>query len=145
MSDQPRWPIVAGAVVGGALGADGVVSLLAQSRDTHPIVVVRWVVGLAVAHDLLLVPFVLVIGVAVRRFPPVALRPFLAGGLLVSGAVTLVAWPFVRGYGRRADNPSILPRNYAHGLALTLVAVWLTTALVALVAWRRGGDTRPHP
>lgn len=129
-----------GAVVGVALGAVGVVSLFNESHDTHPPVAIRWVLGLALAHDLLLVPLVLAIGVAVRRWMPGTLRPFVATGLVVTGATLLFAWPFVRGYGRLRNHPSLLPRNYAHGLVATLGAVWLVvviTALVALVHRRR--------
>jgi hypothetical protein len=126
-----------GAVVGAALAAVGVVSLLDESRDTHPPVAIRWVLGLALAHDLLLVPLVLAIGVAVRRWVPGSVRPFVAGGLVVSGATVLFAWPFVRGYGRLRNHPSLLPRNYAHGLVVTLTAVWLVVAIAGLLAVMR--------
>ena len=125
---EPRWPIAAGALV-------GVQSLLAESDDTHPPVVIRWLVGLTVAHDLMLVPVVLVVGVVVPRWAPA--RAWVAAGLVVSGSLSLVAWPLVRGYGRQAGNPSILPRDYGHGLAVYLVVVWLVTAALALLLRRR--------
>jgi hypothetical protein len=43
----------------------------------------------------------------------------------------VVAWPFVRGYGRQPGNPSLLPRNYAAGLAAYLAAIW--TVALAIV------------
>jgi hypothetical protein len=130
-----RWPVVAGAVVGFAFAAVGVRSLLAESHDTHPVVVVRWLVGLALVHDLVLVPLVLVVGVAVHRWAPA--RVWVSAALLVSGSLALVAWPFVRGYGRQAGNPSILPRNYGHGLAVYLGTVWVVTVVLALSSRRR--------
>jgi uncharacterized membrane protein YgdD (TMEM256/DUF423 family) len=136
----PRWPVVTGVLVGAAFGAVGVVSLLNEAHDTHPAVVVRWVVGLAVVHDLLLVPVVLLVGAAVHRW---ARRAWLAGALLVSGPVVLVTWPLVRGYGRQAGNPSILPRNYAQGLAVVLVVTWLGALTVGLVLrWRAKEEGR---
>ncbi len=66
----PRWPVVVGVVVGAVFAAVGVRSLLGASADTHPSAAAIWVVGLAVAHDLLLVPVVLVIGVALARWAP---------------------------------------------------------------------------
>jgi uncharacterized membrane protein YgdD (TMEM256/DUF423 family) len=130
----PRWPVVTGVLVGAAFGAVGLLSLLNESHDTHPAVVVRWVVGLAVVHDLVLVPIVLLVGLAVHRW---ARRAWLAGALLVSGSVVLVAWPLVRGYGRQAGNPSVLPRNYAQGLVLVLAVIWLGALATALVLhWR---------
>jgi hypothetical protein len=140
MSEPPRWPIVTGAVVGAGFAAVGVASLLQESHDTHPLVTARWVVGLALAHDLVLVPLVLLVGVAVRRFVPDRSRSLVAGGLLVSGALVLVAWPLVRGYGRSAGNPSILPRDYGRGLLVALASTWALVLVLHLV--RR---IRPRP
>ena len=137
---EPRWPVITGALIGTAFAAVGISSLLGESHDTHPAVVVRWVVGLAVVHDLILVPLVLVVGVVVHRWAPA--RRWVASALLVSGSLTLVAWPFVRGYGRQAGNPSILPRNYAHGLAAVLALVWIGTIAMALVLRWRGRPAR---
>lgn len=136
MTDRPRWPVVVGALVGSLLCAVGVGSLLDNASDTHPPVVVRWVIGLAVVHDLVLAPVVLVIGLAVRRWAPG--RALVGGALLVSGSVAIVAWPLVRGYGRQAGNPSLLPRDYGRGLAVVLAAVWLAAAGIgSVVRWRR--------
>jgi hypothetical protein len=133
--NEPRWPVVVGVVTGVALASVGVVSLLRESADTHPGAVVRWVIGLAIVHDLVLVPIVLVIGVGLRRWAP---KAWVAAALLVSGVVTLVAWPFVRGYGRLANNPSILPRNYGRGLAIVLALTW-SVALCGALAFRWTG------
>jgi hypothetical protein len=100
-------------------------------------VVARWVVGLALAHDLVLAPLVLGVGAAVRRGVPGRARPFVTGGLVASGALVLVAWPAVRGYGRLAGNPSILPRDYGTGLAVAVGATWLLVGVAALAASRR--------
>ena len=97
MSEQPRWPIAVGVVLGAACAAVGVRSLLQEAHDAPPIVTVKWVVGLALAHDLVLVPVVLLVGVAVRRLGPDRDRSLVTGGLLVSGVLALVAWPLVRG------------------------------------------------
>ncbi len=47
--------------------------------------------------------------------------------------LTLIAWPFVRGYGRRADVPSALQRNYARGLIVYLMVIWLIAVAVFAV------------
>lgn len=126
----PRWPVVAGVLIGSIFGVIGTRSLLGAARDTHPLDAARWIVGLALVHDLVLAPFVLVIGVAVRRLVPAAWRSLVGSGLLVTGVVTLVAWPLVRGYGRLPSNPSIQPRDYGAGLGMTLALVW--TVVLAL-------------
>ena len=133
MTRVPRWPIVIGTVVGIACTAIGVQALFEHAHDTRPPIVARWLLGLALAHDLLLVPAALGVGAAVRRWVPRRVRGEVAGALIVSGVVILEAWPAVRGYGRLPTNPSVLPRNYSHGLALTLLAVWLAAAAVAVI------------
>ena len=133
MSEQPRWPIAVGVVLGAACAAVGVRSLLQEAHDTHPIVTVKWVVGLALAHDLVLVPVVLLVGVAVRRLGPDRDRSLVAGGLLVSGVLALVAWPLVRGYGGSAGNPSILPRDYGRGLLVALATTWAVVLVLHFV------------
>jgi hypothetical protein len=50
--------------------------------------------------------------------------------VIVGAAVTVVALPFVFGFGRAPDNPSILPLNYGRNLALLLLGLAALTALV---------------
>lgn len=115
-----RWPVVVGIVVGVVCTYVGVTAAVETSKPT---VLLRWVVGLNLAHDLILSPLVFGVGYVVHR------RRWLAGGLFVSGVVTLVAFPLVRGYGRRPGDPSAFPRDYGRGLLVTLAAVWLLTAV----------------
>jgi hypothetical protein len=131
MNRIPRWPIVIGSIVGLACTAVGLRALADHVHDVPPSLVVRWLLGLALAHDLVLVPVVLAVGVALRRWVPVVVRAEVAGALIVSGVVVLEAWPALRGYGRLPNNPSVLPRNYAVGLAVTLACVWAIAALIA--------------
>src|SRR5688500_18218417 len=70
-----------------------------------------WFAGAAIVHDGSLVPGVLMIGALTARLPS-RYKRWVQGTLLVAGVVTLVALPMVLGYGRRADNPSILPLSY---------------------------------
>lgn len=129
----PLGPCV-GAVVGVAFIVVGVRSLVGDPSDTRPSATVAWVIGLAAAHDLVGVPLVLAVGEAVRRFAPRSARPWLGAGLLISGSIGLVAWPLVRGYGRLAGNPSILPRDYGVGAAITLSVVWVSVIAAGLLA-----------
>lgn len=86
-------------------------------------------IGLTLVHDLVLAPIVCLVGLAVGRLLPLSARGPVAAGLFVSATVTAVAWPAVRGYGRLPDDPSVLPGNYAGGLAIVLVAVWAAVAV----------------
>ncbi|WP_432827819.1 hypothetical protein [Dactylosporangium sp. CA-092794] len=88
-------------------------------------------------HDFLVVPLVLGAGaLAIRYVPPVARRPVQAA-LVVSAALTAVAFPFVIGVGRIADNPSAFPQHYGRGLLVLLAAVWLVAAAWTALRARR--------
>ncbi|MFI7603371.1 hypothetical protein [Actinoplanes sp. NPDC049681] len=83
-----------------------------------------------VLHDGVLMPLVIGVGALLTRSPPL-----IRAAMIVSFVVTVVALPFVLGYGRSPDNPSALPLAYGNGLALILAAIWAT--VLALQAVRR--------
>lgn len=92
-----------------------------------------WVVGLDLAHDLLLAPIATVAAIAVVAVLPARLRAPVLAGLGASAVVLLLAWPLLGGYGRRADNDTILPRNYSTAVALVLAVVWALAGVWFLV------------
>ncbi len=132
-----------GLWIGLALGVPiigwGIRGILADSDDTHPAELGRWIVGSAVVHDALAVPLVLAVAVVARRIVPRSAWPGTRWALATTAVLTVVAWPFVRGYGRSAGNPSLLPRNYAIGLATTVALVWTAGFMLAAVARTRAG------
>lgn len=123
--------------------AYGVRGVFVDAASTKPGELGRWLVGGALVHDLVLVPMVLVVGWALHRLVPAGpTRRVLTWCLATSGVLALVAWPFVRGYGRQASNPSLLARDYGRGLAAYVAVVWLigATVLVAAAYFRRRRD-----
>lgn len=130
-----------GLWVGLALGLPiigwGIRGVLADSRDTHPAELARWIVGAALVHDALVVPIALAVAVAARRMVAPSAWPSVRWALATTGVVVLVAWPFVRGYGRSRGNPSLLPRDYATGVVVTIGVVWAVAVCLALIAGRR--------
>ena len=132
----------AGLILGWAVMGFGLAGLLGDAADTHPGDLARWFVSSALAHDTLVAPVVCGAGWLLARVVPPLVRAPVTGGLVVSGAVALYAWPFLRGYGLRPDNPSALPLDYATGLATVLAAVWLVCGALAVRCWRRA---RPAP
>jgi hypothetical protein len=131
-----------GLLVGLALGlpvvAYGVRGALVDAARVHPGELTRWVVGLAVIHDALLVPVALGVAWGARRVTPARHWPAVRCGLVASGVLALVSWPFVRGYGHDPGNPSLLPRDYAAGTLAALALVWvLVAAWAASARWRR--------
>jgi hypothetical protein len=85
------------------------------------------------AHDALVVPLTLLLALAAKLLP----RPWRAPtavGLIVLGSVTLLAIPVLGRLGARADNATLLDRNYLLGWA-GLAA--LTVVAVVVTGWRR--------
>ena len=100
-----------------------------------------FLVGALLLHDALLGPVFIAVGVLVHRTVRPPYRAIVQGALIATAAVTFVALPFMLGYGRIADNPSALPRNYVGGYAIVVGAIWLGAA--ALIA-RRELRKRPR-
>ncbi len=126
------WPAL---VVGGVVMAVGVRGLIvnraAVMATNPPGWLLVWV-GANVVHDLLLVPAVLLAGVAARRFVPAPIRAVVQGGLLCSAIVVLYALPLVVGLGSSAGNETILPRDYGRGLLIVVAVIASVTLVVAI-------------
>ncbi len=134
--EPPRWR---GRFVLYAVGAAtmlvGLRGLLTHASSTSP---PHWLLifaGGAVLHDGLWAPVVAVALLVGSRLVPTAYRAVVQGGVVVSGLLVLAVLPELLGYGRKADNPSVLPQAYGRHLLLTLGGVWLGVLL--LVGWRR--------
>ena len=125
---------LAGLAVGLPIMGYGIRGALVDAGDTHPAELAAWIVGSGVVNDLVLVPLVLGVGFVARRLVPASAWPAVRAGLIVTGALCLVAWPFVRGYGRDPSTPSLLNRDYATGLAVAVAVVWVAVALWLTVA-----------
>ncbi|MEV4074246.1 hypothetical protein [Nonomuraea fuscirosea] len=131
-----RWVLYAAGTALVGLGFTGLF------LDSAPIGWALWFGGVAVAHDGILAPVVLLIGLALRRTGRAA-----RAAAIVAGTVTLATLPTVLALGRRADNPSILPLDYVRNLLLLLGL--LALAALAPRLWnavrpKRGGRA-PEP
>lgn len=135
-----------GLWIGLALGVPligwGVRGILQESGRTHPAELGRWIVGSAIVHDAVVLPLVLAVAVLARRAVPAAAWAPVRWALATTGVLALVSWPFVRGYGRRSSNPSLLPRDYGEGVLVVVGLVWVVAVVLAVRATRR---TRPPP
>ena len=120
------------AIAGWALIAWGVRGALHHHVDTRPAELARFFFGGVVLHDLVLVPLVLIAGVALGRTVRGRWKAPVQAALIISGCAALFAWPEVRDYARVLHNPSSLPHNYTANLLVVVVAVWVGTAAVAL-------------
>jgi hypothetical protein len=142
MSDAPRrGPLFWGsAAAGWALILWGLRGALHHHIDTRPGQLARFLLGGALAHDLVLAPAVLLTGVGLARAVRGRWRAPAQAALFISGTLTLFTYPELRGYGHTLRNPTSLPHNYASNLAVVVAAVVIGTAAVALIsASRRRG------
>ncbi|MDQ6874124.1 MAG: hypothetical protein M3042_03540 [Actinomycetota bacterium] len=131
-------------LAGAAFVVWGAYGLATTTRHPRPLPWLAFFLGGVAGHDGLVAPLVIAIGVLVARFAPDRWRPYLVSGLILTGVVGLLAFPFVRRYGARSDNPSILPLDYTRGLIVTLAAVWLGVVALAVTreSIRRAGTGR---
>ena len=128
-----------GLVVGWFVIAVGIRGLVINANSpmaTNPPGWALLLVQSNLLHDFVLLPIVFLVGRIVIRVAPRTLRAPVQVGLICSGSVLLFAYPFVRGFGVKASNPTILPQDEARGLLVVLAAVWVGIAL-ATVASRR--------
>lgn len=127
-------------LVGWAIIAFGIFGALSQANRSHPRSVLIWLVAGLIAHDMLVAPIVFTAGRALRRVVPGRVRAAVHAGLILTGVFVIASIPVLGGFGRRADNLTILPRNYVVGLLVVLAVVWLATAAAMTWACRRRGD-----
>ena len=117
---------------GWALMVFGFIGVARESTFTHPRSLAVWVLGGLVVHDLLVAPLVFVFARGLRRLTRGLTRAVLQAAAFASAMLALVSVPVIERFTRSA-NPTLLPRNYAAGLAVALGVVWVF-ALVALAA-----------
>ena len=125
------------AVIGLLIMAFGVRGLFSDRSATPPRGFAQWFVGSAIVHDALIAPCAFAIAWAVGwALPRRAVIPVRLG-LATSALLVAFAWPLVRGYGRRAANPTALPLDYGRNLVVALIVVWIVVlATIATTAVR---------
>ena len=115
-----------------SLGATGVVLVLVGvwhllGRGPADLVAtVVWLAGGVVAHDAVIAPVVVLLGVALLPRLPAWSRGPAVAGFVVLLTVTLTAVPVLGRFGAKPDDPWLLPRPYG--------ALWLGFALVVVAA-----------
>ncbi len=136
-----RWLLY---LLGAGLLVPGLAGIARNAHGwTHPGLWAALLVAGAVAHDLVLVPLVFALGRPLSRTTATGARRYLATGLGLSLVLLVIAWPGLHSPGRPPDNPTVLPLDYGHGLALALGVLWsglfLSYVLAALRSELRAG------
>jgi hypothetical protein len=127
-----------GAAVGLAIVGFGVGGLLTHIDGPALTSWLKVFAGGLLAHDALFAPVVVLGSVLLVRVVPASVRAPIQGALIVSCALIAVAIPVAGGYGRLANNPSLLPSDaYGTRLTVVLAIVWAVAAIVAVAGLRR--------
>jgi hypothetical protein len=126
-----------GLVVGWGVMAYGIWGFLRDHRNTVPARTVWWIAGSAVAHDAIVAPVATLVGLGLAALLPRWARGPIAAAVAASGVVLLFSYPLLRHFGRRADNPSILPLDYPRNVAVVLAVIWAAAAIGLVVRFRQ--------
>ena len=118
--------------LGVLLGLYGAYLLLSRQSSDQIWSATRWLAGGVVFNDGLVAVAALVVGYAVTRLLPRAVRAPVVVGAVVLGSITLMAVPVLLSYGRKDDNPSLLDRDFVGGW-FVFAGVVLVCVLVAVV------------
>jgi hypothetical protein len=136
---------VALAALGVLVAAYGGWLLLSRQDTAGNLDALLWLAGGVLVHDALLAPAVVALCWVGARLLPAVARPAAAAGVVVLGSLSLLAVPFLGGFGRdnAPDNATLLDRDYTAGY-LVLVAVVLVVVVlpVLVVSVRRDGSGR---
>lgn len=127
----------------GALGVLGIlfggIKLLLDHQKSDPIHLAIWLGGSAVINDAVLVPLVGLVGLAVARFVPGRIRPYVQGGLVVAALTTAVAIPLIYRRGTQPASKSLEQQNYLGNLALLVAGIAVVTAGLIIVSYLKSG------
>ena len=125
---------VALAALGVLVAAYGGWLLLSRQDTAGNLDVLLWLAGGVVVHDALLAPALVALCWVGARLLPAVARPAAAAGLVVLGSLTLLAVPFLGGFGRdnAPDNSTLLDRDYTAGF-LVLVGVVLVVVVLPVL------------
>ena len=127
-----RTRLLIGAV-GVAMGLFGALRFL-QLDPEDILDALIWLAGGVIVHDAVIAPLTIAVTVLVARVVPTGARRRLTVALVVLVAVTVTAVPVLGRWGARADNPTLLDRNYLAGWLVFAALVGLGTLLSALLA-----------
>lgn len=104
-----------------------------------------WLVAGVVLHDAVLAPITIAAAFVAMRLLPTAWRAPVAAGAIVLGSVTLLAIPVLGRYGAKADNPTLLDRDYLTGWLAVAGLTFAGVAVAALMSSRRRRNDGQSP
>lgn len=129
----------------GALGVLGIlfggIKLLLDHEKSDPIQLAIWLGGSAVINDAVLVPLVGIVGLAVTKFIPGRVRPYVQGGLVAAALTTAVAIPLIYRRDTQPRSKTLEQQNYLGNLALIIAAIAIMTAGLIIASYLKAGSS----
>ena len=92
-----------------------------------------WLLAAVAVHHGVLSPAVLAVGAALRRFLPDRARGFVQGGLIVAGAVTIIAVPLILRQDSQPPGKAMLLADYRVNLLVLLAGIAAGTLIAYAV------------
>jgi hypothetical protein len=130
--------------IGIVIASVGVRSYLARYHDgVRRLALAKWIVGVDVVHDAVLVPLVIVTGLVLRRIVPRSLLRPMQFGFAATGVIALLAWRPLMHSGAGKRNPSVQPLDYPLATLTAIGAVWFVAFAWAVWSWSVSRRARP--
>lgn len=139
-SNRPFW---LGVAAGWSAICFGLWTMFQHRSLTNPRYTFELAVSANIIHDAIFAPAAFIGAYMFRRVVPDRFHGPLLWALYTSVMVLLVAYAPLRGFGRRPDNPSLLPLDYATATLTVLGVVWAVSALLIIIRLFR--HHRPSP
>ncbi|SCX38128.1 hypothetical protein SAMN03159343_0308 [Klenkia marina] len=133
-----RWLFLVPGLAAVAVGGYGLWTYLSTTAQISWGI---WFVGSALLHDLVIAPLWIGLGWVASTLLPRPARAPMVVGAAISGSVTLVALPFVLGYGGDEGDTSFLPRDYGLTLLVVVGVVLAVSAAWAALRVQRARDS----
>ena len=121
--------------VGVLVGTWGAVELFRQGA-ANLVAATVWLLGGVVVHDGVLTPVAIAIAALGVSVLPRWLLPSAAAAAVVLGTVTIMAVPVLGRFGARADNATLLDRDYGRGWLVVAGLVLVCVVVGAVIARR---------
>ncbi len=131
------------AAAGLGIAAFGLIGLLNDPRAGSLSNWATFLIGGLVLHDGLFAPLVVGASLVAWWVLPRRARPAIIATAIVAGVVVLISIPVLGRPGELPGNPSLLPRDYAAGLAVALGVIGLVGAFAVARALRRPAPPPP--
>lgn len=124
--------------LGFVVGLYGAYLLLSRQDVDQLVSAAIWLGGGVIAHDGLIAILGLTLLAVGGRLLPAVARPPAAVGMVVLGSLTILAIPMLGSFGAKADNPTLLDRNYWLGWTAIAVLVVVAVVVATVIRARRG-------